>query len=174
MLAVQGIGGLGHLAAQLARHIDFRIVAIGRGREKEKLAKDFGAHFWIDAAAEDARAVPRRTSGARGNLAAGTSDAAMGPLVSALTARGSFISVSVPQDQIQLNAFPLVSGRRSVYGRLTGAPTDGEDALAFRVLENIRPMSETFLLEKAARAYACMTQDEAPFRLVLVTKNGGS
>jgi D-arabinose 1-dehydrogenase-like Zn-dependent alcohol dehydrogenase len=67
----------------------------------------------------------------------------------------------VPQDQIQLNAFPLVSGRRSVYGSLTGAPTDGEDALAFRVLENIRPMTETFLLETAARAYACMMQDEA-------------
>ena len=80
----------------------------------------------------------------------------------------------VPHDQIPLNGFPLVFGGCSVYGSLTAAPIDGEDALAFRVLENIRPMTETFLLETAARGYACMMQDEAPFCMALVTKNGGS
>jgi len=92
--------------------------------------------------------------------------------VSGLAARGKLIVVGVPQDQIQLNAFPLVFGGRSVYGSLTGTPIDGEDTLAFSVLENIRPMIETFPLEQAADAYARMIQGKARFRVVLVTKNG--
>jgi propanol-preferring alcohol dehydrogenase len=86
--------------------------------------------------------------------------------------RGKFIVVGVPQDQIQLNAFPLVFGGRSIYGSLTGTPIDGEDTLAFSVLENIRPLIETFPLEQAADAYARMIQGEARFRVVMVTKNG--
>ena len=77
--------------------------------------------------------------------------------------------VGVPQNQIQLNAFPLVFGGRSIYGSLTGTPIDGEDTLAFSVLENIRPMSETAPLEEAADAYARIMQGKARFRMVLVT-----
>src|SRR5215475_1299782 len=110
LVAVQGIGGLGHLGVQFARHMGFRTVAIGRGRDKEKLAKDLGAHVYIDTAVENAAAVLQRMGGARAILATGTSGAAMGTLVSGLAVRGKFIVVGVPQDPVQLNAFPLVFG----------------------------------------------------------------
>ena len=172
LVAVQGIGGLGHLGVQFARHMGFHTVAIGRGREKEKLAKDLGAHVYIDTTVDDAAAVLQRMGGARAILATATSGGALGPLVSGLSARGKLIVVGVPQDPIQLNAFPLVFGGRSIYGSLTGTPIDNEDTLAFSVLENIRPMIETVPLEQAADAYARMMQGKARFRMVLVTKNG--
>jgi D-arabinose 1-dehydrogenase-like Zn-dependent alcohol dehydrogenase len=174
LVAVQGIGGLGHLGVQFARHLGFRTVAIGRGGEKEKLAKDLGAHLYIDTAVDDAAAVLQRMGGARAILATATSGDAMGPLVSGLSARGKFIVVGVPQEPIQLNAFPLVFGGRSVYGSLTGSPIDSEDTLAFSVLENIRPMIETVPLEQAAKAYARMMQSKARFRMVLTTRNGAN
>src|SRR5580765_4912902 len=169
LVAVQGIGGLGHLGVQFARQLGFRTVAIGRGREKEKLAKDLGAHVYIDSASEDAAAVLQRMGGARAILATGTSGDAMGPLVAGLAARGKLIIVGVPNDAIRLNAFPLVFGGRSIYGTLTGTPIDSEDTLAFSGLENIRPMIETFPLEQVADAYARMMQGKARFRMVLVT-----
>ena len=172
LVAVQGIGGLGHLGVQFARHLGFRTVAIGRGSDKGKLAKDLGAHAYIDAAAEDAAAALQRMGGARAVLATGTSGDAMGPLVSGLAVRGKMIVVGVPQDEIKLNAFPLVFGGRSIYGSLTGTPIDGEDTLAFSVLENVRPMIETFPLERAADAYARMIEGKARFRVVLVTQTG--
>jgi len=172
LVAVLGIVGLGHLGVQFARHMGFRTVAIGRGREKEKLAKDLGAHVYIDTAAADAAAVLQRMGGARAILATATSGDAMGPLVSGLAARGKLIVVGVPGDPIKLNAFPLVFGGRSIYGSLTGTPIESEDTLAFSVLENIRPMIETLPLEQAADAYARMMQGKARFRMVLVTKDG--
>ena len=168
LVAVQGIGGLGHLGVQFARRMGFRTVAIGRGRDKEKLAKDLGAHAYIDAAAEDAAVALQRMGGARAILATGTSGEAMGTLVSGLASRGKFVVVGVPQDELRLNAFPLVFGGRSIHGSLTGTPIDGEDTLAFSVLENIRPMIETVPLEQAADAYARMMQGKARFRMVLV------
>jgi len=172
LVAVQGIGGLGHLGVQFARHMGFRTVAIGRGGEKEKLAKDLGAHVYIDAAAENAAEVLQRMGGARAILATGTSGEAMAQLVSGLSARGKFIVVGAPQDPIQLNAFPLIFGGRSIYGSLTGTPIEAEDTLTFSVLENIHPMIETVPLEQAADAYARMMQGKARFRIVLVTKDG--
>ena len=91
----------------------------------------------------------------------------MGRLVSGLAARGKFIVVGVPRDQIQLSALPLVFGGRSIYGALTGTPIDNEDTLAFSVLESVRPMIETVPLEQAADAYARMMQGQARFRMVL-------
>ena len=169
---MQGIGGLGHLGIQFARHMGFHTVAIGRGSDKEKLAKDLGAHLYIDTAVDDAVAVLQRTGGAKAILATAPSGDAMGPLVSGLSARGKLIVIGVPQDPIRLNAFPLVFGGRSIYGSLTGTPIDSEDTLAFSVLENIRPMIETAPLEHAADAYARMMQGKARFRMVLVTNNG--
>jgi propanol-preferring alcohol dehydrogenase len=96
----------------------------------------------------------------------------MGTLVSGLAVRGKLIIVGVPQDQIQLNAFPLVFGGRSVYGSLTGTAIDQEDTLAFSLLENIRPMIETAPFERASDAYARMIRGEARFRMVLVTNYG--
>ncbi len=174
LVAVQGVGGLGHLGIQFARHMGFRTVGIGRGREKNNLAKDLGAHIYIDTAVEDAAAVLQRMGGARAILATATSGDAMGPLVSGLSARGKLIVVGVPQDPIQLNAFPLVFGGRSIYGSLTGTPIDAEDTLAFSVLENIRPMIETVPLEQAADAYARMMQGTARFRMVLLTNVSAS
>jgi D-arabinose 1-dehydrogenase-like Zn-dependent alcohol dehydrogenase len=167
LVAVQGVGGLGHLGIQFARHMRFHTVAIGRGREKEKLAKDLGAHVYIDTAIDDAAAVLQRMGGARAILATAPSGDAMGPLVSGLAARGKLIVLAVPQDQIQLSAVPLVFGGRSIYGALTGTAIDSEDTLAFSVLENIRPMIETVPLEQAADAYARMMQGKARFRMVL-------
>jgi propanol-preferring alcohol dehydrogenase len=174
LVAVQGIGGLGHLGVQFARHMGFRTVGIGRGRDKEKLAKDLGAHVYIDTAAEDATAVLQRMGGARAILATAPSGGGMGALVSGLATRGKLIVLAVPFDPIQLSAFPLVFGGRSIYGSLTGTPIDNEDTLAFSVLENIRPMIETAPLEQAADAYARMMEGKARFRMVLVTKNGAA
>jgi propanol-preferring alcohol dehydrogenase len=172
LVAVQGIGGLGHLGVQFARQMGFRTVAIGLGRDKEKLAKDLGAHVYIDSAVDDAAAVLQRMGGARAILATAPSGDAMGPLVSGLAVRGKLIVLGVPNDQIRLNASPLVFGGRSIYGSLTGTPIESEDTLAFSVLQNVRPMIETLPLEQAADAYARMMQGKARFRMVLVTKSG--
>jgi len=145
----------------------FHTVALGRGREKEQLAKSLGAHLYIDTAADDAVAVLQRLGGASAILATGTSGGAMGPLVSGLAARGRLIVVGVPGDPIQLSAASLVFGGRSIYGALTGTPIDNEETLAFSVQENIRPMIERLPLERAADAYARMMQGDARFRMVL-------
>jgi D-arabinose 1-dehydrogenase-like Zn-dependent alcohol dehydrogenase len=172
LVAVQGIGGLGHLGIQFARHMGFRTVALGRGTDKKRLAQDLGAHLYIDTAVEDVAAALQRLGGARAILATAPSGSAMGPLVSGLAARGKLIVVGVPEDEMRLSAFPLVFGGRSIYGSLTGTAIDNEDTLAFSVLENIRPMVETVPLEQAADAYARMMQGKARFRMVLVTKGG--
>src|SRR5271163_854931 len=166
LVAVQGVGGLGHLGIQFARHMGFRTVAIGRGGDKEKLAKGLGAHVYIDSAVEDATAVLQRMGGARAILATAPSGSAMGPLVSGLAPRGKLIVVGVPDDQIQLSAVPLIFGGRTIEGSLTGKAIDNEDTLAFSVLVNIRPMIETLPLEQAADAYARMMQGKARFRIV--------
>jgi len=172
LVAVQGIGGLGHLGVQFARHMGFHTVAIGRGSEKEKLAKDLGAHVYIDTAVDDAAAVLQCMGGAGAILATAPSGDAMGPLVSGLGARGKLVVVGVPQDQMQLSAFPLVFGGRSIYGSLAGTAIETEDTLAFSVLENIRPMIETVPLEQAPEAYERMMQGKARFRMVLLAKTG--
>jgi propanol-preferring alcohol dehydrogenase len=171
LVAVQGIGGLGHLGIQFAKHMGFRTVAIGRGGEKEKLAEDLGAHIYIDTSAVDAATVLQRMGGAKAILATGTSGAAMAALVPGLSPRGKLIVVGVPQDPIQLSAVSLVFGGRSIYGSLTGTAIDNEDTLAFSVLENIRPMIETLPLEQAADAYTRMMQGKARFRMVLTMAN---
>ncbi len=174
LVAVQGIGGLGHLGIQFARHMGFRTVAIGKGRDKEKLAKNLGAHVYVDTAVDDAAAALLRMGGARAILATAPSGSSMGPLVSGLATRGKLIVVGVPNDEVRLNAFPLVFGGRSIYGTLTGTPIDSEDTLGFSVLENIRPMIETAPLEQAADGYARMMEGKARFRMVLVTKDGAA
>ena len=100
LVAVQGIGGLGHLGIQFARHMGYRTVALGRGCEKAQLATDLGAHIYVDTSVDDAVAVLQRLGGARAILATGTSGAVMGPLVAGLAARGKFIVVGVPTDPI--------------------------------------------------------------------------
>jgi len=169
LAAVQGVGGLGHLGIQFARRMGFRTVAIGRGGDKEELAKELGAHLYIDTAVEDAAARLQNMGGASAILATAPSGSAMGPLVSGLAAGGKLIVIAVPSDEIHLSALPLVFGGRSIYGTLTGTAIDSEDTLAFSVLQNIRQMIETLPLEQAAEAYALMMAGKARFRMVLVT-----
>src|SRR5882724_11965289 len=169
LVAVQGIGGLGHLGVQFARHMGFHTVAIARGSEKKKLAEDLGAHLYVDSATEDGAAALHRMGGADAILATATSGEAIGRLVGGLAARGKLIVVGAPQDPIQLNAAQLIFGARSIHGALTGTAVDNEDTLAFSVLQNIRPMIHTFPLDKAAEAYSGMMQGKARFRMVLVT-----
>src|ERR1700739_1268914 len=112
LVAVQGIGGLGHLGVQFARHMGFHTVALGRGADKEKLAKELGAHVYVDTEVEDAGSALQRMGGASAILATAPSGSAMGPLVSGLAVRGKLIVVGVPNDPMQLDAFPLVFGGR--------------------------------------------------------------
>ena len=167
LVAVQGIGGLGHLAVQFARHMGFRTVAIGRGPEKEALARELGAHVYVDTAQGEAGPALQRMGGASAILATAPSGAAMGPLVSGLAARGKLILVGAPSDPLQLSALPLIFGGRSIHGSLAGTAIETEDTLAFSVLQGIRPMIETAPLERAADAYARMVEGKARFRMVL-------
>jgi D-arabinose 1-dehydrogenase-like Zn-dependent alcohol dehydrogenase len=170
LVAIQGIGGLGHLGIQFARGMGFRVVAIGRGADKAPLAAHLGASRYIDAATEDPAAVLQKMGGAKVILATAASNKAMGPLVGGLKPRGRLIVVGVGADgPIELSPTALVFGSRSIEGALTGSTIDTADTLAFSVLENIRPMIETVPLENAPDAYARMMRGEARFRIVLVT-----
>ena len=169
LVAVQGIGGLGHLGIQFARRMGFRTVAIARGSEKEKLAKELGAISYIDAQTEDPAAILQRMGGAKVILATAASNSSMGPLIAGLVPRGRLIVVGASPEPIQVDPAQLIFGARSLEGTLTGTAIDIEDTLAFSVFENVRPMIETVPLERAAEAYARMMRGEARFRIVLTT-----
>jgi D-arabinose 1-dehydrogenase-like Zn-dependent alcohol dehydrogenase len=143
-------------------------------QERKACERSGRAHVYIDTAVDNSTAVLQRMGGARAILATAPSGDAMGPLVAGLAVRGKFIVVGVPHDLMQLSAFPLVFGGRSVCGSMPGTAIETEDALAFSVLENIRPMIETAPLEQAADAYARMMQGKSRFRMVLVTKDGAT
>jgi D-arabinose 1-dehydrogenase-like Zn-dependent alcohol dehydrogenase len=169
LVAVQGIGGLGHLGIQFARRMGFRTVAIARGLEKKQLAEELGANSYIDGQAEDPTAALQRMGGAKVILATAASTSSMGPLMAGLAPRGRLIVLGASPEPIQLDAAQLIFGARSVEGSLTGTAVDIEDTLTFSVLENVQPMIETVPLERAAEAYARMMQGKARFRIVLVT-----
>ena len=169
LVAVQGIGGLGHLAVQFANRMGFRVAAIARGEEKQPLARQLGAHHYIDSQAEDPAAALQALGGAGVILSTVASGKAMSPLIGGLRARGRMIVVGVGMDAIEVTPLQLVFGTRAIEGSLTGSPLDSEEALAFSALEGIRPRIETMPLEAAAEAYAKMMREEARFRMVLVT-----
>ena len=174
LVGIQGIGGLGHLGVQFARRMGFRTVAINNGPEKAKLAKELGAHSYLDTAAEDVAAALQRMGGARAILATAPSGKAIAALVPGLAVRGKLIVVGVAPDAIEVSSPSLVFGGRSIYGSLTGSAIDTQDTLAFSVLQDVRPMIETLQLEKAPEAYARMMDGKARFRMVLVTKNSAA
>jgi D-arabinose 1-dehydrogenase-like Zn-dependent alcohol dehydrogenase len=169
LVAVQGVGGLGHLGIQFARRMGFRTVAIARGVEKGKLAKELGATSYIDAAAEDPAAALQRMGGAKVILATAASSSSMGPLIAGLAPRGRLVVLGASAEPIQVDAVQLLFGARSIEGSLTGTAIDIEDTLAFSVLQNVRPIIEMVPLERAAEAYARMMRGEARFRIVLTT-----
>jgi D-arabinose 1-dehydrogenase-like Zn-dependent alcohol dehydrogenase len=169
LVAVQGVGGLGHLGIQFARRMGFRTVAIARGSDKESLAKELGAISYINVDTEDPAAALQRMGGAKAILATASSNRSMGPLIGGLAPRGRLIVVGASAEPIEVNPSLLLFGARSLEGSLTGTAIDIEDTLAFSVLQNVRPMIETAPLERAAEAYARMMRGEARFRMVLTT-----
>jgi len=167
LVAILGIGGLGHLGVQFANRLGFRAVAIARGADKEELAHKLGAHHFIDNAAEDVAAALNRLGGARAVLATVTSAKAMTPVIDGLAVRGRLIVVGVDAEPIQVSSLQLIGASRSVVGHAAGASIDSEDTLAFSALSGVRPMIETMPLERAPEAYARMMRGDARFRMVL-------
>lgn len=166
-VAVQGIGGLGHLGIQFARRMGFRVIAIGLGADKEPLAKKLGAHVYVDTATQDAVKVLQEMGGADAILATAPSGEAMGTLIGGLAARGKLLVVGVAGDPIPVGTVSLILGGRSVQGCLTGTAIDNQDTLDFAVLQDVRPMIETVPLEQAPEAYERMMRGDARFRMVL-------
>ncbi|HWL85683.1 MAG TPA: alcohol dehydrogenase [Polyangiaceae bacterium] len=169
LVAVQGIGGLGHLGVQYARHMGFRVVAIARGGEKQALAERLGAHHYIDSGATDPAKALLALGGARLILTTASNSPSMSALFAGLAPGGKMLAVGVDGGPIEIGSIDLVLASRSLEGALTGSAADGEDTLAFSVLQGIRPMTETMPLTAASEAYAKMVRNEARFRVVLVT-----
>jgi len=170
LVAIQGVGVLGHLGIQFARRMGFRVAAIARGSEKESLAKKLGAHHYIDSNAQDPVAALQALGGARLILATAANSKSMSPLLGGLAPRGQLIVAGVGGDEpIEVNPVALLFGTRSIAGTMTGSSIDAEDTLSFSALQGVRPMIETVPLANAAEAYARMMRNEARFRIVLVT-----
>ncbi len=167
LVAVQGIGGLGHLGIQFAKNFGYRVAAVGRGPENAALAKKLGAHVYIDSAATDAAAELQKLGGARVILATAPSAKAMSSIAGGLGVNGVLVVVGAPAEPLELSAIPLIFGRKRIQGWPSGIPTDSEDTLRFAELTGVRPMVETYPLEKAAEGYARMMSGKAQFRVVL-------
>ncbi|HVE09319.1 MAG TPA: alcohol dehydrogenase [Paraburkholderia sp.] len=170
LVAIQGVGGLGHLAIQYAAHMGFRVAAISRGMDKQALALQLGAHYYVDSAAQDVAAELQRLGGAKAILATAAVNQSMAALTGGLAPRGELLIAGLGgSEAMAVDALPLVRGSRSIVGSLTGDPIDSEDTLDFSVLQGIHAMSETYPLERAGDAYRRMKRNEARFRVVLVT-----
>jgi len=167
LVAVQGLGGLGHLGVQYARQMGFRTVAIGRGADKKSLAEKLGAHLYLDSAAVDAAAELKKMGGARLILATAPDAKAISAMAGGLGSNGELLVVGVPLDPISINVMQIVGGRQRVQGWPSGSAIDSEDTLRFSVLTGVRPMIETYPLEKAAEAYDRMMSGKARFRVVI-------
>jgi D-arabinose 1-dehydrogenase-like Zn-dependent alcohol dehydrogenase len=170
VVAILGIGGLGHLGVQFANKLGFCTVAIARGADKEPLARKLGAHHYIDSAAGDVAAALNRLGGARAVLATITSAKAMSPVIDGLAVRGRLIVVGVDAEPIQVSPLQLIGASRSVVGHAAGASIDSQDTLAFSALSGVRPMIETMPLARAPEAYARMMRGDARFRMVLTMR----
>jgi D-arabinose 1-dehydrogenase-like Zn-dependent alcohol dehydrogenase len=167
LVAVQGIGGLGHLGLQFAQKFGYRVAAIGRGPENAALAKKLGASIYIDSGATDAAAELQKLGGARVILATAPSSKAMSALINGLGANGRLMVVGAAPDPIEASPFQLISNMKSIQGWSSGIPTDSEDTLRFAEMTGIRPMIEKYPLAKAGEAYARMMSGKAQFRVVL-------
>jgi propanol-preferring alcohol dehydrogenase len=173
LVAIQGVGGLGHLGIQYARRMGFRTVAIGLGRESEKLAKELGAHEYIDSGTEDAGAKLRALGGADAILATAPNGKAMSGLINGLAARGKLLVIGLASDPLEVDTGSLVFGMRSISGSTTGSVQDEQETVDFSLLENVEPMIEVMPLSKAREAYDRMMAAKARFRVVL-SMNGSS
>jgi D-arabinose 1-dehydrogenase-like Zn-dependent alcohol dehydrogenase len=167
LVAVQGIGGLGHLGVQFASKFGYKVAAIGRGPENAALARKLGASVYIDSKATKAAEELQKLGGARVILATAPSSKAMSELVDGLGPRGKLMVVGAAFDPIEVTPVQLISNMRTIQGWASGIPTDSEDTLRFSELTGVRPMIETYPLERAGEAYARMMSGDAQFRVVL-------
>ena len=170
-VAILGIGGLGHLGVQFAAKMGFRTIAIARGKDKEPLAKQLGAQYYIDSAATDPAAELQKLGGARIILATATNAQAMAATMGGLSLDGRLIVLGADFTPMQLNTVSLIGKRSGLYGWPSGSSMDSEDTLKFSVMTGVRPMIETFPLEKAQEAYDRMMSNKARFRVVITTGN---
>ena len=167
LVAVQGIGGLGHLGVQFANKFGYKVAAIGRGSENAALAKKLGASAYIDSKATNAAEELQKLGGAQVILATAPSSKAMSALIDGLGPNGKLMVVGASFEPIEVTPAQLIFGVHSIQGWAAGTPADSEDTLRFAELSGVRPMIETYPLEKAAEAYARMMSGNAQFRVVL-------
>jgi D-arabinose 1-dehydrogenase-like Zn-dependent alcohol dehydrogenase len=167
LVAVQGIGGLGHLGIQYASKFGYKVAAIGRGPENAALASKLGASVYIDSESTKPAEALQKLGGAQVILATAPNSKAMSELIDGLGPNGKLIVIGVSFDPIEVTPVQLISGNRTIQGWLTGTPVDSEDTLRFSELTGVRAMIETYPLEKAAEAYARMMSGDAKFRVVL-------
>jgi D-arabinose 1-dehydrogenase-like Zn-dependent alcohol dehydrogenase len=167
LVAVLGIGGLGHLAVQYANKFGYRVAAVGRGPENAPLAKKLGAHVYIDNKATNAADELQKLGGARVILATAPSSKAMSELIDGLGPNGNLIVIGATFDPIAVTPLQLITGSHTIQGWAAGTPADSEDTLRFSELSGVRAMIETYPLERAGEAYARMMSGRAEFRVVL-------
>jgi len=171
LVAILGIGGLGHLGVQFASKMGFRTVAIARGKDKEALARKLGASRYIDSESENVAEALTRLGGARIVLATATSAPAMTATIGGLGLDGKLIILGAAFEPMQVNGLELIGGRKTIQGWPSGTSIDSEDTMAFSAMNGVRPMTEEYPLEKAVEAYERMMSNKARFRVVLTTGN---
>lgn len=169
LVAVHGLGGLGHLGVQFASKMGYHTVAIARGADKEPLARQLGAAIYIDSAATDAAQELQKLGGARVILATAPDSKSISAISEGLGPNGQLLIVAAPSDPITINPLTLIGGRRSVQGWPSGTSSDSEDTLRFSARSGVRPMIERYPLARAAEGYAQMMSGKARFRVVLTT-----
>jgi D-arabinose 1-dehydrogenase-like Zn-dependent alcohol dehydrogenase len=167
LVAVLGIGGLGHLGIQFAKKFGYKVAAIGRGSESAALAKKLGASVYIDNKVTNAPEELQRLGGAQVILATAPSSKAMSELINGLGPNGKLMVIGATFDPIEVTPVQLISGSKSIQGWAAGTPADSDDTLRFAELTGVRPMIETYPFEKVAEGYARMMSGNAQFRVVL-------
>jgi len=167
LVAVQGIGGLGHLGVQYAATFGFEVAALSRGTDKHELATNLGADHYIDTTADDPAEALQALGGAKVILATAPNSKAISQLAGGLGRDGTLMIVAASGEPVEVSPMTLIMGRRSVQGWPSGTADDSEDTLDFSALTGIAPMIETFPLSEANAAYDRMINNEARFRVVL-------
>jgi len=169
VVAILGIGGLGHLGVQFAAKSGYHTIAVARGQEKAPLAKELGAHHYIDSTTQDFAAELQKLGGAAVILSTLTDAPSLTQAVSGLGPNGKLIIVGVPEKPFEVSTIPLVMGNREIRGWASGTGMDSEDTLNFSALTGVKPKIETYPLEKAPDAFARMESGKARFRVVITT-----
>jgi alcohol dehydrogenase/propanol-preferring alcohol dehydrogenase len=167
VVAVQGIGGLGHLAVQYARQMGFKTIALGRGKDKEPLANKLGAHRYLDSNVVDTVAELQKLGGARVILATAPSAKAISGVVEGLGVNGNLVVPAAPLEPLSVNVLSLIMGRRSVSGCYSGTARDSQDTLEFSTFNDVHPMIEKYPLSRVTEAYEQMHSGKVRFRVVL-------